>query len=486
MAVSIIISALDEPYVEQTIGTIYQRTPYDLIEEIIIVDDFSNIPVQLDYPKVKILRNTEREGLVRSRIKAAEICTAPLIVSIDPHVKVGDDWIEPLIERVESNYKCIAIPLTRGLDPKTWQETSGMDAQTGWRWDLDFYWRPDNGVDETPSIAGHCFMFTKQWWLESGKFDPGLRQWGCENIEFSLRTWLCGGTVEVARKSVVAHWFKDKFSYTVDADILLANKARVAEVWFGNHKQSFYNAVHKKPSEIDFGDISDRLAIRDALQVRDFDWFLNSFQPELKRLSGLRGKHQNSKVAILGSGPSLDNLDMADLEEFDIVIGVNYNALLFDCDYAVFHDLTPLLDVRKSGKYDDRKLVVPIKLKDHKPRWAPAISDGLVTFELGSQDDPDSLQSKNPPFFHHASTVHTAMHFAAYIGARSVTLFGCDSGFSEDGRSHTKIIPQYKGGYYWPKNKDTMGYLSRMERGYKLVEHAFNGWGIRLTRTEHV
>ena len=41
--------------------------------------------------------------------------------------------------------------------------------------------------------------------------DDGMEKWGGENIEFALRTWLCGGSVEVIRDSTTAHWFKTGF-----------------------------------------------------------------------------------------------------------------------------------------------------------------------------------------------------------------------------------------------------------------------------------
>ena len=52
------------------------------------------------------------------------------------------------------------------------------------------------------------FATTKEWWLK-GQMDPGLAIWGGENVEISLRTWLCGVQILVAKSSYVAHTFRD-------------------------------------------------------------------------------------------------------------------------------------------------------------------------------------------------------------------------------------------------------------------------------------
>ncbi|MCK9558464.1 MAG: glycosyltransferase, partial [Candidatus Cloacimonetes bacterium] len=327
---TIVMSVLNEEYTEKTIDTVIENTPPGLIDEFIIVDDCSKVPVVIDKPNVRVIRNETREGLIRSRNIGAMNAKSSVIVSMDPHIKVASNWLPPVIERLTQKYNCIAVPLTRGLDAPNWIETTSAYAKTGWRWNLDFNWVPDDGTDIMPACAGHCFAFTKQWWDEIGGFDTGMYKWGCENIEFSLRTWLAGGSVEVVRDSVVAHWFKNKFNYEFDTSTLEQNKARIAEVWFDDYKSLFYQAIRKKPGSIKFGDISERLAIRDRIQKRPFQWFLDNFLPDLQGIEMLKNKYANSRIAILGAGPSLDHVTKGILNDFDAVIGVNYNALVFD------------------------------------------------------------------------------------------------------------------------------------------------------------
>ena len=483
------MSALNEAYIEKTIDTIVEVTHPGLIDEFVIVDDCSKVPVVINRPNVTVIRNETRQGLIRSRNIGAAYAKSPVVVSMDPHIKVASNWLLPIFERLEQRYNCVAVPLTRGLDAPTWNETTGAYAKTGWRWNLDFNWVPDDGSDWTPALAGHCFAFTKKWWEEIGGFDTGMYKWGCENIEFSLRTWMAGGTVEIVRGSVVAHWFKNTFNYEFDTTTLEQNKARIAEVWFGDHKRLFYQAIRKKPGDIKFGDLSERIAIRDRIQKRPFQWFLDNFLPDLQGIEMLKNKHANARIAVLGAGPSLDLVTKGILADFDVVIGVNYNALVFDCDYVVFHDLKPAEAVLNSKKYRDDRLLIPKKLKMAAGTTqveAPTQFSGCTKYELGPQDSDSCLNNKDQPFFHHASTVHTAIHIAAFLGAKSISLFGCDARLAPDGRSHTTLVPQYNKGRYWPVGKETDNYLARINRGYDMLLGPLKKWNISLLRYEYM
>ncbi|ERE68643.1 polypeptide N-acetylgalactosaminyltransferase 14 [Cricetulus griseus] len=73
----------------RTIRSVLNRTPTHLIQEIILVDDFSNDPEDckqlIKLPKVKCLRNNERQGLVRSRMRGADIAQGTTLTFLDSH-----------------------------------------------------------------------------------------------------------------------------------------------------------------------------------------------------------------------------------------------------------------------------------------------------------------------------------------------------------------------------------------------------------------
>ena len=280
MDVSVVMTALDEPYVNKTIDDIIEKTGRRL-KEIIVIDDNSKEPVS--HPEAKVIRNDRRRGLIWGRNHGTEIAKSDMIISIDPHCSVTKGWMAPMMNRLSQDYNCVVAPKTWQLNPETW--TTGnrrnVGRATNWKWNLEFRWNNKAGGKITPAVCGHCFAFTKAWWEESGRFDNEMRTWGGENIEFTLRTWLFGGSVELVN-CFVSHWFKKKFQYTFPDGHLRFNKCRVAEVWFDGYVNKFYDAIKQTRGSIDFGDIRDRLRIKAKKQVRSMDWFIDNIQPHLR------------------------------------------------------------------------------------------------------------------------------------------------------------------------------------------------------------
>lgn len=73
---------------------------------------------------------------------------------------------------------------------------------------------PDKGMkmDSDTSCCGFACFETDagiEIGEETGGYDEHMIAWGGENIDQSLRSWLCGGRIEVAEGAFVAHMWRD-------------------------------------------------------------------------------------------------------------------------------------------------------------------------------------------------------------------------------------------------------------------------------------
>lgn len=76
----------------------------------------------------------------------------------------------------------------------------------------------------------------------------------------------------------------------------MQNYKRVAEVWLDEFKEYFYK---KKPHalELDAGDLSAQIALRDRLQCKPFRWFMENIAFDLLELIDESDSEGKAKIA---------------------------------------------------------------------------------------------------------------------------------------------------------------------------------------------
>ncbi|XP_048831399.1 polypeptide N-acetylgalactosaminyltransferase 16 [Brienomyrus brachyistius] len=284
----------------RTIKSVLLRSPPTLIQEIILVDDFSNDPqdcqLLTEIPKVRCLRNGRREGLIRSRVRGAGAASATILTFLDSHCEVNTDWLQPMIQRVKEDHTRVVSPIIDviSLDNFAYLAASA-DLRGGFDWSLHFKWEqipieqkmartdPTQPI-RTPVIAGGIFVMDKNWFNHLGQYDTHMDIWGGENFELSFRVWMCGGSLEILPCSRVGHVFRKRHPYDFpegNALTYIKNTRRAAEVWMDEYKQYYY-AARPSAQGKSFGSISDRLALRRKLNCHSFGWYLENVYPELK------------------------------------------------------------------------------------------------------------------------------------------------------------------------------------------------------------
>lgn len=109
----------------RTVMSVLNRSPPELLKEIILVDDFSdNVNDGLllaKIPKVIALRNNERQGLIRSRVAVVSNTSAEVLVFLDSHCEVNTGWLEPLVLRIKQVPNAVVSPVLDVINMDTFE-----------------------------------------------------------------------------------------------------------------------------------------------------------------------------------------------------------------------------------------------------------------------------------------------------------------------------------------------------------------------------
>ncbi|OCT77521.1 hypothetical protein XELAEV_18028613mg [Xenopus laevis] len=285
---------------EKGYPSVLNRTPMHLIREILLVDDFSDnledCRLLSKLPKVRCLRNEQREGLIRSRVRGADVAQATVLTFLDSHCEVNKDWLPPLLQRIKEDPTRVVSPVIDIINLDTFAYiAASSDLRGGFDWSLHFKWEqlsmeqkakrldPTEPI-KTPVIAGGLFVIEKSWFNHLGKYDTAMDIWGGENFEISFRVWMCGGSLEIIPCSRVGHVFRKKHPYVFpdgNANTYIKNTKRTAEVWMDEFKNHYY-AARPAAQGRPYGDIQKRLLLRRTLKCRSFKWYLENVYPELQ------------------------------------------------------------------------------------------------------------------------------------------------------------------------------------------------------------
>eukprot|EP00063_Salmo_salar_P077904 XP_014052739.1 PREDICTED: polypeptide N-acetylgalactosaminyltransferase 10-like isoform X2 [Salmo salar] len=250
----------------RTVHSVLNRSPPELIAEVILVDDFSDKEhlkgsleeYMVRLPKVRILRTKKREGLIRTRLLGAAAANGEVITFLDSHCEANINWLPPLLDRIADNRKSIVCPMIDVIDHDNFgYETQAGDAMRG-AFDWEMYYKripipseltkeDSSEPFESPVMAGGLFAVDRKWFWELGGYDTGLEIWGGEQYEISFK-----------------------------------NLKRVAEVWMDEYAEYIYQ---RRPEyrHLSAGDMTVQKDLRTSLNCKSFKWFMTEVAWDLPK-----------------------------------------------------------------------------------------------------------------------------------------------------------------------------------------------------------
>jgi GT2 family glycosyltransferase len=282
-SVSVIMCAHNEgANVRRTVHNLLATLPAN--SEIIAVDDVSTdgcLDFALDgYPGVRVVRTETRLGVAGSRNLGAAYARGHMLVFSDAHVEVEHGWVDPFVRVLAEGDVGVVGPSVSDVYDR---EASGCgmtvrDADT-----LELEWLDYELGGAPRPVPALCGMFTamrREVFVATGGFDPGLEQWGDEDLELCLRLWLIGYRCLAVPEVRVAHLFREAFPYELDGIAPLANRIRVGLLHLeGERLQRFLARLASRPG---FQRAFERACTRDAagaaerlrsIRRHDADWF---------------------------------------------------------------------------------------------------------------------------------------------------------------------------------------------------------------------
>lgn len=229
----------------------------------------------------RLFQTRDLLGVAGARNKGLEYARGEVVVFADAHVDVPPGWWPPMVATLNRPEVGLVGPAFGVMGDPDYVKMYGQyiaDAK------LRTQWLPK--LRDTPypvPVLGGGFMALRRDVLDLvGGFDPGMLQWGSEDLELSLRIWLLGYEVWMVPEVEVPHFFRVKNPYHVEWKYVAANQLRTAFLHLSGDRLA--RAIHGLMQDQQFpramalcaeSDVWRRREELMARRVHNDEWFFN-------------------------------------------------------------------------------------------------------------------------------------------------------------------------------------------------------------------
>ena len=272
--------------------SIIQNTGGDY--EVLVVDDNStdgstnNLPEQISLIKCA----TRRVGAIAARQMGISAMSpdTDVVVFLDGHTEVLPGWLDNSLATLSRNPGALVTGALEQLIPNAGPAACGVyvNDMLEWKWISETDLPQNRDVEIQICPGGFMVMDHETLDLLDGGFDNGLRMWGSEDIELSLRCWGMGRRVVANRSARIKHKWADTGRNHVNWHLWLYNLLRTATMHFADFGSVGKIATHYAivagtgPVSLALRDLQNdvlfqrRLANYKQKRVRDAQWVLDN------------------------------------------------------------------------------------------------------------------------------------------------------------------------------------------------------------------
>jgi len=228
--------------------------------EIIIVDDYSDIPLKLDFPNTQIVRHNDNLGVGASFDTGVKIAKSNNLFLMGSDIRFQKNkWASQMIKEIEHHSKSFTCTSCVNINSENMdiEDRKKVGVPTGatilmfhdkktnptvsetFRGVIEAKWLryiTNRDVDsyEIPCILGAAYGVSKEWYNYVDGW-AGHRKWGSLEPYIALKSWFFGGSCRVAPRIHTAHIFKKEGTHNTPQDILMYNKMFIATVLFDDY-----------------------------------------------------------------------------------------------------------------------------------------------------------------------------------------------------------------------------------------------------------
>lgn len=288
---SIVIPSLNEGgSLESMVPDIVRTIGLDVDEyEVVVIDSGGTETSGIrKLPMVSVYDSPARLGAPQARNLGAERSSGSNIVFADAHLRFDEGWGPRVLDCLEENGDSLIAPAFTPMNNSRIRLCGCMwkDSVMTWRW-LPCAVPSSHEVP----FAGAAFVAVRRGVFDLvGRWDSGIKLWGGEDCELSLRAWLLGYRVICNPSIVVQHMFRKVQPYEMAWADIAYNKIRIALSHFSSTRlKRFLDDYYALFSDRDKGrfaellllNLEDKVLDRRArlLRERKFsdDWFFERF-----------------------------------------------------------------------------------------------------------------------------------------------------------------------------------------------------------------